>query len=84
MNASERPPLCHFKAFAVNNALRDLIPFAEACNVIKNNTLPWVFFKFFKLHKWYKIAQSVSYLHYSVLIASFINYLLVRQYQFFS
>ena len=26
---------------------------ALGCNFIKNNTPPWVFFKFFKLHKWY-------------------------------
>ena len=26
---------------------------AEACNFTKINTPPWVFFTFFKLHKWY-------------------------------
>ena len=26
----------------------------------KSNTLPWVFFTFFKLHKWYKIAQNIT------------------------
>ena len=43
------------------------------------NTLPWVFFSFFKLYKWYQIAQSVSINHLEknnlmklVLINSFI------------
>ena len=27
----------------------------------KINTPPWVFFTFFKLYKWYQIAQSISY-----------------------
>ena len=31
-----------------------------ACNFFKINTPPWVFFSFFKLYKWYEIAQSVS------------------------
>ena len=34
--------------------------FAEACNLTKNSTPPWVFFKFFKLCKWYQIAQNVT------------------------
>ena len=28
----------------------------------KSKTPPWMFFTFFKLYKWYEIAQSVSYL----------------------
>ena len=31
-----------------------------ACNFFKINAPPWVFFSFFKLYKWYEIAQSVS------------------------
>ena len=31
---------------------------AEACNVTKSNTPPWVFFTFLKLYKWYHIAQK--------------------------
>ena len=27
----------------------------------KSNTLPWVFFTFFKLHKWQQIAQNIAY-----------------------
>ena len=34
---------------------------ALACNFTKSNTSPWVFFTFFKLHKWYQTVQSVSY-----------------------
>ena len=30
-------------------------------NFTKSNTLPWVFFTFFKLHKYYQIAQSITY-----------------------
>ena len=33
---------------------------AEACDFTKSNTLPWVFFTFFKLYECYQIAQSVS------------------------
>ena len=34
---------------------------AEACNFTKSNSPPWVFFTFFfKLYKWYQIAQSIT------------------------
>ena len=33
---------------------------AETCNFTKSNTLSWVLLTFFKLHKWYQIAQPVS------------------------
>ena len=36
-------------------------PLAEACSFTKSNTPPWVFFTFFKLHKLYQIALSVTY-----------------------
>ena len=32
---------------------------AKACNFTKNNTPSWVFLTFFKLYKWYQIAQSI-------------------------
>ena len=32
-----------------------------ACNFTKSNILPWVFFTFFKLCKWYQIAQHITY-----------------------
>ena len=33
---------------------------AEACNVTKSNTPPWVFFTLFKLYKWYQFAQRIT------------------------
>ena len=33
---------------------------AEACIFTKIST-PWVFFTFFKLYKWYQIAQRITY-----------------------
>ena len=53
--------------------IRDLLPFvqfkklekhpmrSDLLFLSKSNTLPWVFFTFFKLCKWYQIAQSASY-----------------------
>ena len=35
---------------------------ASACNFIKINTPPWVFFTFFKLYKCYQIAQRITYI----------------------
>ena len=35
----------------------------EACNFTKSNTLPWVFFTFFKLYKWYQKAS-----HFYILV----------------
>ena len=34
---------------------------AEACNFTKIDTPLWVFFTFFKLYKWYQIAQRTTY-----------------------
>ena len=31
------------------------------CNFIKSNTPPWEIFRFFKLYKWYQIAQSITH-----------------------
>ena len=33
---------------------------AKAWNFTKGNTPPWVFFTFFKLKKWYQIAQNIT------------------------
>ena len=33
----------------------------SACNFAKRNTPPWMFFIFFKLYKWYQIAQRITY-----------------------
>ena len=30
------------------------------CNFTKSNTPPWVYFTFFKLYKWYQIAQRIT------------------------
>ena len=30
------------------------------CNFTKINTSPWVFFTFFKLYKWYQIAECIT------------------------
>ena len=50
--------------------------FAKAFNfATKSNNLPWVFFTFFKLYKWYKIAQKVSHVP-SVELPSLNNYCL--------
>ena len=62
-------------------ALRDLLPFVQ---FKKREKYPWrsvnfsVFFTFFKLHKWYQIAQRITFrktiyekqqgLHYDILI----------------
>ena len=32
-----------------------------ACNLTKINTPRWVFFTFFRLYKWYQIAQQIKY-----------------------
>ena len=32
----------------------------RTCNCNKSSTPQWVFFTFFKLHKWYQIAQSFT------------------------
>ena len=39
---------------------------AKACKFTESNTPPSVFFTFFKLYKWYQMAQSVAYRHFSV------------------
>ena len=35
---------------------------AEACNFTNGKTPPWAFFMFFKLYKWYQIAQSITHM----------------------
>ena len=35
----------------------------EACNFTEINTLPWVFFTFFKLYKDYQIMQRTTFIH---------------------
>ena len=33
---------------------------AKPCNFTKSDNCTWVFFTFFKLYKWYQIAQNIS------------------------
>ena len=59
------------------DALRNSVPFLQfkkrenhpwksvTFNFIKSNTPPWVFFTFFKLSKWYQIAQNITYVFIS-------------------
>ena len=39
-------------------------------NFTKSNTPQWVFFTFFKLLKWYQIAQRITFFFYIISIAS--------------
>ena len=39
---------------------------AEACNFTKSNTPLWVFHTFFKLYKWYQIAQRITYVLWNI------------------
>ena len=40
----------------------------KVCNFDKSSTPPWVFFTFFKLYKWYQIAQRITIvMHYKSL-----------------
>ena len=38
-----------------------------ACNFTKSNNPPWVFFWFFKLYKWYQIAQNITYCLHTII-----------------
>ena len=46
---------------------------ALACKFIKINTPPWMFFAFFKLYKWYQIAQAPHILKFLVEVYSIDN-----------
>ena len=47
----------------VKDALRDLLSFVAfgLCKFTEIFTSPWVLFTFFKMYKWYQIAQSITY-----------------------
>ena len=64
----------NFKYFQICGALRDWVPFVQFKKHEKHprksvnfskvagvNTPPWVLFMFFKLYKWYQIAQGTTY-----------------------
>ena len=36
------------------------VTFSKVAGFTKSNTPPWVFFTFFKLFKWYQIAQRIT------------------------
>ena len=42
------------------DVLRDLKVLLKACNFTKSNTVPWVFCTFFKLYRFYQIAQNTT------------------------
>ena len=42
----------------------------HACNITKINTPPWVFFKFFKLYKWYQSRNASQLSFYIVAITT--------------
>ena len=44
----------------MKNTLRGVLLFVKVCNFTKSNTPPWVFFTFFRLYKWYQIAQNIT------------------------
>ena len=49
----------------VKNAHGGVLILAKLKNLLKFtkiNTPPWVFFTFFKLYKWYQIAQRITFL----------------------
>ena len=46
--------LCNFKNVKKH-------PWRSVTFSTKSNTPPWVFFMFFKLHKWYQIAQRIKF-----------------------
>ena len=77
-------------AFYFCDALHNLVPFLQFKKRenthggmlslslhLKSNTLPWVFFMFFKLYKWYQIAQRIT------IILILMSLVLQQQYYYF-
>ena len=64
------------KKFVICGALRDLVPFDQFKKREKHpwgNTPPLVFFTFFKLYKWYRIAQGIN-LKINKVLLSFVYF----------
>ena len=64
------------KKFDICGALRDLVPFVQFKKREKHpwgNTPPLVFFTFFKLYKWYRIAQGIN-LKINKVLLSFVYF----------
>ena len=51
-------PIC-YHLYHLKNVTNTIEECYLACNFTKSNTPPWVFLTFFKLYKWYQIAQSL-------------------------
>ena len=51
----------HNSGYNSTRSLQPNINIDISRNFTKSSTCPWVFFVFFKLHKWYQIAQSITY-----------------------
>ena len=60
------------------NFSKVLILIAEACNFTKINTPLWVFITFFKLYKWYQIAQCTTFKQFHFYQTTFLNFDLKR------
>ena len=50
--------------------------------VLRFNTPPWVFFTFFKLCKWYQIAQRITILRQSLIQANIFKDTILNQQQY--
>ena len=57
--------LCNWVPF-VQFMKREKHPWRSVTFSTNSNTPPWVFFTFFKLHRWYQIAQRIS--HFRCLV----------------
>ena len=42
-------------------------------NFTKSNTPPWVVFTFFKLHKWYQVAQNITYIDSKLMLSIYLS-----------
>ena len=77
LSALSRNKIFEMKPFNICGALRDLVLFVQFKKPEKHpwsvnfstkiNTHPWVFFTFFKLNKWYQIAQCTTYFDISCM-----------------
>ena len=56
-----KQPHAHNSGYNSTRSLQPNINIDISRNFTKSSTCPWVFFVFFKLHKWYQIAQSITY-----------------------
>ena len=68
----------YFAFIYIWEALRDLVPFVQfrvlllakfqtkICNFTKSSSHQWLFFMFFKLYKWYQIAQNIIQVSYNM------------------